>query len=79
MSLSINSRLQVFFLPVRMGHSLQDIRALLGVSGPKGPEDVVIRLAARASELKRQVEGVATLAAAAAERKQGTSPKKAAS
>lgn len=52
----------------RMGLSLQDIRALLGLGGPSGPEELVLRLLARVSDLKRQVEGVSTLAAAAAER-----------
>jgi len=52
----------------RLGLGLRDIRALLDVPRPGGPEDLTLRLLARVDELQRGVGGVAALATAVAER-----------
>ena len=52
----------------RAGLGLRDIRALLDVPGPSGPEDLTLRLLARVDELQRGVGGVVALASAVADR-----------
>lgn len=52
----------------RSGLGLRDIRALLDVPGPSGPEDLTRCLLARVDELQREVGGVAALASAVADR-----------